>query len=242
MEMIDGLFNTEEAELIKSIPLSCEASEDILFWPHLSNGQNSCKTRYRFLKKEQELNGDQQVTTNDEKQLWRGVWSMRVPPQVKALLWHACCKAMPTKNALFCRTISADPFCVRCHASTKSSLHALWSCPELDLVWSDMELLNFRASVQFVTFKELLSWLIKNNHQLEIFAVTSWTIWNQRNWVRLNQPANSLHQIPHITKTWLANYHARQVTPDTTVQQAHLPRIHWRPPPSESFLMKKSQA
>ena len=126
VDMIDRLFNTEEAELIKSIQLSREASEDVLFWPHSSNGQYICKTGYRFLKMEVELNGEPQVTTNDEKQLWKGVWSMRVPPKVKTLPWHACHEAMPTKSALFHRTISADPFCVRCHASSKNSLHALW--------------------------------------------------------------------------------------------------------------------
>ena len=45
-EMIDGLFNTKEADLIKKIPLSYEASEDVLFWPHSSNGRYSCKTGY----------------------------------------------------------------------------------------------------------------------------------------------------------------------------------------------------
>ena len=226
--MIDGLFNTEEAELIKSIPL---ASEDVLFWPHSSNKQYSCKIGYRFLKKEEELNGDQQVTTNDEKQLQKGVWSMHVPPKVKMLMWHACREAMPTKNALFRRTISADPFCFRCRASSENSLHALWSCLELDSVWSNRELWNFRASIQFTTFKELLLWLIKNNNQLQIFAVTCWTIQNQHNRVHLNQPADSLHQILHIAKAWFADYHARQVTPDTPMQQAHRPKIHWRPPP-----------
>ena len=49
------MFTTEEADLIKKIPLSCEASEDVLFWPHLSNGRYSCKTGYKFLKME-ELN------------------------------------------------------------------------------------------------------------------------------------------------------------------------------------------
>ena len=37
-EMIDGIFNPLEAELIKAIPLSrCEA-EDSLFWPFTNNG------------------------------------------------------------------------------------------------------------------------------------------------------------------------------------------------------------
>ena len=233
LEMIDGLFNTEEAELIKIIPLSREAKEDVLFWPHSSDGRYSCKTGYRFLKMEEELNDEPQVTTNDHTQVWKAVWSMRAPPKVKTLLWHACREAMPTKSALFRRTILTDPHCVRCHASSENSLHALWSCPELDPTWSDLELWNVRGVVQFVDFKELLSWLIRNNHHLELFAVTVWKIWNQWNRVRLNQPADSVHQIAHISKVWLADYHARQVNSDNIpVQQNWRPRKHWIPPPS----------
>nr|POE97077.1 hypothetical protein CFP56_23062 [Quercus suber] len=122
-------------------------------------------------------------------------------------------------SALFRRTISTGSSCVRCHANSEDSKHALWSCPELDAVWADIELWSFRSSVQFMTFKELLSWLIKNNHQPELFAVTVWTVWNQRNRVRLNQPADSLHQIPNIAKSWLADYHARQLASASPVQR-----------------------
>ena len=31
VEMVDGLFNTKEADLIKKIPLSREVAEDVLF-------------------------------------------------------------------------------------------------------------------------------------------------------------------------------------------------------------------
>ena len=168
-------------------------------------------------------------------QVWREVWSMRAPPKVKTLLWRACHEAMPKKHSLFHRTISVDPFCVKCHASPENSLHALWSCPELDLVWTDLELWSFRGLVQFLDFKELLSWQIKNKHQLKLFAVTIWTIWNQQNRVRLNQPADALHQIAHLSKAWLADYHARQVIPGTQVQQTRHSRNHWKPPPSELF-------
>ncbi|XP_075638417.1 uncharacterized protein LOC142610490 [Castanea sativa] len=157
-EMIDGLFKAKEAELIKSIPLSREASEDILFWPHSSNGHYTCKIGYKFLKMEEELNGDSQMAINNEKELWKGVWSMCVPPKVKTLMRHACREAMPTKCALFRRTIAADHFCVRCHSAVEDSLHALWSCTKLDAVWSDTELWRVRGSAQFMMFKELLSW------------------------------------------------------------------------------------
>ena len=184
---------------------------------------------------EEELNGKPQVTTNDDKQLWREVQSMHVPRKVKMLLWCACRDAMPTKNVLFHRTISADPFSVKCHASLETSLHALQSCLELDSVWSDINLWSFHALAQFVTFKELLSWLIKNNHQLELFVVTAWTIQNERNRVHLNQPTDSFHQLPYFSNTWLANYQARQVIPATPVHQHRRPRNHWSTPPLELF-------
>lgn len=167
--------------------------------------------------------------------MWKAVWSMRAPPKVKMLLWRACREAMPTKSALFRWTITTDPHCVRCQASSKSSLHALWSCPELDLVWSDVELWGVRGAVQLVDFKELLSWLIRNNHHLELFAVTVWKVWNQRNRGHLNQPADSLHQIAHISKAWLADYHARQVDSDMPVRQNQRTRRHWKPPLAELF-------
>ena len=65
--MVDGLFNTEEAEIIKSTPLSQVAVEDILFWPYSYDGRYSCKTGYRFLKEEEELNVVSGEVTNEDK-------------------------------------------------------------------------------------------------------------------------------------------------------------------------------
>ncbi|XP_075665685.1 uncharacterized protein LOC142635414 [Castanea sativa] len=84
-------------------------------------------------------------------------------------------------------------------------------------------------------FKELLSWLIRNNHHLELFVVTAWKVWNQRNTVRLNQLVDSLHQIAHISKAWLTDYRARQVYSDMPMQQNQRTRRHWKPPSAELF-------
>ena len=51
--LINGMFIPEEADLIKSIPLSrCEV-EDTLFWPFTSNAIYISKSGYRFLKSEE---------------------------------------------------------------------------------------------------------------------------------------------------------------------------------------------
>ena len=53
-EMVDGLFVEEDAKLIKKIPLSRHVTEDTLYWPYSTSGNYTCKSRYRFLKEEEE--------------------------------------------------------------------------------------------------------------------------------------------------------------------------------------------
>ena len=124
---------------------------------------------------------------------------------------------------------------MRCRAAIENSLHALWSCSELDLVWADPEQWSFRGDIQFLTFKELLSWIIKHTQLLELFAVTVWSIWNQRNRVRLNQPADDIHQIARLLKNWLSEFQARQVNLNSVPIHTQPTRCTWKPPPSGTF-------
>ena len=124
---------------------------------------------------------------------------------------------------------------MRCRAATENSLHALWSCFELDLVWADPEQWSFRGDVQFLTFKELLSWIIKHTQLLELFVVTIWSIWNQRNRVQLNQLANAIHQIALLSKKWLAEYQARQTSPNPVPIRTQPTRCTRKPPPLGTF-------
>lgn len=105
---------------------------------------------------------------------------MRAPPKVKKIIWRECRNALPTKQALMRRTIISDPICERCKVVVEDLVYALWSCSELDVVWVDQEVWNFRNCIEFMDFKELLSWIIVEGKLLELFAFTAWTIWNQR--------------------------------------------------------------
>ena len=55
VDLVDGLFAAEDAEIIKAIPLSWVRIEDVLFWPYTSNGVYSYKSGYRFLKEEAKM-------------------------------------------------------------------------------------------------------------------------------------------------------------------------------------------
>ena len=136
---------------------------------------------------------------------------------------------MPTKVNLVRQTIIDSPLRDRCKHEPESSLHALWLCPELDVVWDADDLWACRRSTTFLNFKELLSWLIKGQLPLDVFSVTSWSIWNQRNQVRLHQPSCSPHQLDSVVKERLAESLAVQPAPHS---RPPVSQCQWRPPPS----------
>lgn len=131
---------------------------------------------------------------------------MQAPPKIKNFLWRACRNVLPTKHALMRRKILEEPICERCKRALEDSVHALWSCPELDVVWADQEEWGFRGEIDFTCVKELVLWMVEKGKSLELFAYTACTIWNQRNKVRLNLQASPLHQVAAQSAATLAHF------------------------------------
>ena len=183
--MLKGVLILAEAELALRIPLPRSQTEDVLFWPFTTDGQYNCKSGYKFLKGLEE-NFDVGTHTEVDRKLWKKVWSLEVPNKYKNLLWHACRNSLPSKQNLVRRTIIQTSTCDRCSLQAKDSLHALWSCMVLNKVW-DGDSWSFHSNIQFTDFKELCSWILENGKPMELFAVQVWSIWNQRNKLRLNQ-------------------------------------------------------
>ena len=176
-QLIDGLFVPEEAELVKKISLSRHSVDDKIFWPWTQSGAYTCKSGYRFLKMEDEEDGMEDVQ-NGEKVFWQSIWGLRIPNKVKNFLWHACREAIPTKANLKRRHIIENNRCKRCKNEEETVLHALWNCSELDSVWTQIEWSSRRSS-GVTCFKELLSWVLTNHRNRELFAMVTWGIWHQ---------------------------------------------------------------
>lgn len=153
-------------------------------------------------------------------------------------MWRACQNSVPTKLAVedplhvhVRRTIIAESLYERRHGAAEDPLHALWSCSKLDVMWSNLELWGFRSAVGFVDFKEVLSWIIMQDKNLELFAFTAWTIWNNRNKVRMHQPAMALHQVVALSCASLFEFQARQVVSKAHARQ-DVSNVTWWLPPS----------
>ena len=83
--------------------------------------------------------------------------------------------------------------CERCKQAVEDMLHALRSCPKLDVVWADQGTWGFRYEIGFTGVKELLLWMIEEGKSLELLAYMAWNVWNQRNKVQLNLQGSLLH-------------------------------------------------
>ena len=82
--------------------------------------------------------------------------------------------------------------------------------------------------MQFVDFKELVTWILQAKKNPELFAMTVWSIWNQCNQVRLQQPSWSLHLTPQVSKDRLEEFQAVQLPPKPP---PIFLRVRWCPPP-----------
>ncbi|KAL4626029.1 hypothetical protein ACB092_05G065900 [Castanea dentata] len=114
-----------------------------------------------------------------------------------------------------------------CKSVSESALHALWTCQELDVVWENEDLWLCRWNNVFMDFKELLSWLVKHQQNVELFFITTWSMWTQRNQVRLNQPSCSSHLLASMAKERLEEFLAVQPPPRT---RPMVIRSQWQPP------------
>ena len=146
-------------------------------------------------------------------------------------MWRACRDSLPTKVNLRRRHIVDSSICERCLREDESSLHALWSCKELDSIWAD-SVWNFRQAINPTNFKELLSWILNNHGQPELFAMTTWGIWNQRNHVRLHKPCCASDQIATQAKERLQEFCA--VLPPKPPRTTRTRDI-WKPPDAGHF-------
>ena len=160
--------------------------------------------------------------------MWRSIWSLQVLNKVKNILQRATRESLPTKQNLQRRTITNCSLCDQCKLEPETALHATWSCRELEVVCENVGVWGFRRSRSFLSFKELLSWLITNTQEVEPFAVTTWSIWNQRNRVRMHQPSCSAHLLAATAKERLAEFLSVQPAAPLPIPKT---RVQWQPPP-----------
>lgn len=115
-------------------------------------------------------------------QFWKLLWKLNCPNKMKHFLWRACRDILPTNYRLATRKVINDDsfaFCGEC----ESSRHILWDCKVASKVWKEVDLGLPVLDQPTRDFVDVV-WVLKDRKEStdwELFAITAWHIWNNRN-------------------------------------------------------------
>ena len=111
--MLNGLFTSQEVELISSIPLCPNAVEDVVVWPFTPSGTYTIRSGTWFLTSDQ-ASYQPVVTAQLENDVWKLIWSLNVQSKVRNFLWRSCHNAILVKQNLKRQHILNEDVCKLC--------------------------------------------------------------------------------------------------------------------------------
>ena len=123
-EVIDSLFIPQEAELIKSIPLSANLPTDKIVWAKTTNGNFTVRSAYKLATSL--FKSTTSGTTSDGsllRKFWKKIWPLPIPHKVRHFCWHACRDTLSTKVKLKRHNVIAEDMCVCCHDMVETTGH-----------------------------------------------------------------------------------------------------------------------
>ena len=126
--------------------------------------------------------GENSVVGRD-KNFWKFLWPISIPPKVKSFLWRACVGILPA-NALMCRChLRGDGNCPSCTHDCEFVEHVLWSCLVANDVWAESKLKVLKWGHFDHSFCDLLNTTRSRLgvEDLELFCCVVYFIWLQRN-------------------------------------------------------------
>ncbi|KAM6591645.1 hypothetical protein CsatA_014250 [Cannabis sativa] len=158
-EILQDLFDNREQRLIKQIPVNTDQTTDFIFWCKEPTGLFTVKSAYHAL---QELKG----LTNDvdASVFWKILWSLKLPPKIKNLMWRAGSSCLPTLAQLASKFVPVNTRCPLCDEFDETISHVLLTCRAIKQVWE-------RVAIVVSAKSYLDQWQNAQKTQIE----TSWT-------------------------------------------------------------------
>jgi hypothetical protein len=181
--VINHVFLPLEAGLIQGMPLSHQAAQDKLIWPHTPSGIFSVRSAYHFLLTAHQGDTPSSSNNNTGPGLWNKIWDLPIPPKIRHFLWRASRDALPTKCNLRRRKVLVDPTCDECHRSEEDIFHVVWNCPVSHQLWNNSPMFSQVLFDRPSSFKDLLTLIMGSfSEELQcLFAIQAWLLWYRRN-------------------------------------------------------------
>ena len=76
--------------------------------------------------------------------------------------------------------------CEHCGMESEMAFHAVWECAMLDEIWEAVPGFEDRRHYEISSTKDLISVFHEKRKNLELMTMVMWTIWYQRNQLRVS--------------------------------------------------------
>ena len=120
--------------------------------------------------------------------------------------WQACSRALPTKVNLKKRKMVDTSVCDQCRCLNEDEVHAIWDCVQVREVWeqSCADVRNKYLNVENMC--DLVSIMKAEGKNMEVFVMSSWLIWMQRNKLRTNEATQPCSKIAQSASSLLVEF------------------------------------
>uniref|UniRef100_A0A803PRX8 Reverse transcriptase zinc-binding domain-containing protein n=1 Tax=Cannabis sativa TaxID=3483 RepID=A0A803PRX8_CANSA len=189
VEVVRDLFSPEDAAIILGIPLN-SGDADTWYWVAEKKCFYSVRSAYNLL---QSLKHSSVFSENNE--IWKKLWSLKVPPKAKDLVWRAASNCLATKVNLCTKKILVENTCPLCGVFAETEWHILVSC---NFPWSCWEFAGLAAASREVS--SLGQWLadmfrlLQGDSQARA-VMLCWAIWCARNDLIWQQRSRSVKDV-----------------------------------------------
>ncbi|KAL5573013.1 hypothetical protein UlMin_022610 [Ulmus minor] len=85
--------------------------------------------------------------------LWNFLWQLSIPPKVKIFWWRALHNIIPTSWNLKVHHVPADLKCSLCGSGIETTVHSLFLCPKMKLLWKTCGMMDCLSTATIDTIK-----------------------------------------------------------------------------------------
>lgn len=240
-EALKRLIHPEDHHIIHKKILPPHSAADSYIWSPAKNGAYSVKSGYwTVINLEVDDESPKPPLATDPDIANNSIWKLQITPKLRHFLWRFVSRAIGIAENLRRRNMNVNPYCSRCCTAVETSDHALFSCPQVTMIWRATGIPIHLICNPDITIEEKLRYIFQIHNNAQVEQVTRylplwlmWRIWKSRNDLVFNRRTTShqetVKQATTDTKEWLDNL-VEQPTVNEQPQQHHSRKAKWRPP------------
>ncbi|KAK9046609.1 hypothetical protein V6N11_052494 [Hibiscus sabdariffa] len=176
-DVLDTLFNEEQASRIRSISLSSDKLSDEIIWRFDGTDNYSVKSGYRLLRAEQARS-----FSTDFSAFFTTIWAANVPAKVKVTMWRIVKKFLPTFQNLQSRRLLVSNVCAICKSHGESVEHLMRDCNFVQQIMQRLGLPTVANPDADPWMKWIASYFVSlSGRDQRVLLVLYWAVWFARN-------------------------------------------------------------